>query len=170
MRILAGKFKGKIIRTTHKLNYRPMKSVVRKSIFDTLVPFNYHSVLDMFSGTGIFGFESASRGAKTVTFVERNFNSYSLLKRNAKLFSDVNIDFFRMDVFKFLKNKKSYDLIFADPPYGKFNIIKLIDESFKRLNKNGKLLLECQTNDRPFMNAIHKDFGNTRILYWEKYE
>ena len=64
----------------------------------------------------------------------------------------------------------SIDLIFADPPYGKFNIIKLINESFKCLNKNGKILLECQTNDKPFMNAIYKDFGNTRILFWEKYE
>ena len=170
MRIMAGKFKGQTIRTTYKLSYRPMKSVVRKSIFDTLVPFNYPSVLDMFSGTGIFGFESASRGAKAVTFVERNFKSYNLLKKNAKLFNDVNIDFFHMDVFKFLKNKKSYDLIFADPPYGKFNIIKLINESFKCLNKNGKILLECQSKDKPFMNAIYKDFGNTRILYWEKYE
>ena len=63
MKIMAGNFKGQTIITSQKLNYRPMKSIVRKSIFDKLVPFQYNSVLDMFSGTGIFGFESASRGA-----------------------------------------------------------------------------------------------------------
>ena len=167
MKIMAGKFKGQRIITNQKLNYRPIKSIVRKSIFDKLEPFNYFSVLDMFSGTGIFGFESASRGAKTVTFVESNFKSNYLLKKNSKLFSGVNFDFFQMDVIRFLKKKKSFDLIFADPPYGKFNLFELIEDSFRHLNKNGKLLLECQKNETPFMDATFKDYGDTRILFWE---
>ena len=170
MKIMAGKFKGHTIKTSQKLNYRPMKSIVRKSIFDILAPFHYDSVLDLFAGTGIFGFESASRGAKKVTFIESDIKSYNLLKRNTETFNEVNFIFFQMDVFKFLKKNKSFDLIFADPPYGKFNLNKLVDQSLKCLNINGKFLLECQKKDRPFMNATHKDYGNTRILCWEKYE
>ena len=170
MKIMAGKFKGHTIQTSQKLSYRPMKSIVRKSVFDRLAPFHYSSVLDLFSGTGIFGFESASRGAEEVTFIESDIKSYNLLKRNAENFNEVNLIFIQMDVTKFLKKNKSFDLIFADPPYGKFNLNKLIDQSLKCLNKNGKLLLECQKKERPFMNATFKDYGNTRILCWEKYE
>ena len=167
MNILAGRFKGRNIKTSQKLGYRPMKSIVRKSIFDSLEPFNYLSVLDLFSGTGIFGFESASRGANKVTFVEKNFRSYILLKKNSEIFDDICFDFFQMDVFKFFNKNKSFDLIYADPPYGKFNLFKLIDFSLVLLKRNGKLFLECEKKVEPFMNANCKDFGDTRILYWK---
>ena len=68
---------------------------------------------------------------------------------------------------KFLKKKNSFDLIFADPPYGKFNLFELIDGSLKHLNKNGILLLECHKKERPFMDGTFMDYGDTRILYWE---
>ena len=60
--------------------YRPTKSIVRKSLFDKLSPFHYDSVLDLFSGTGIMGFEAASRGANSITFVEQHGKCIDLLK------------------------------------------------------------------------------------------
>tara|TARA_B100000686_G_scaffold331212_1_gene394442 strand:- start:52 stop:561 length:510 start_codon:yes stop_codon:yes gene_type:complete len=168
MNILAGKFGGRNIKTSQKLPYRPTKSRVRKSIFDTLSPFNYETVLDLFSGSGIFGFEAASRGAKSITFVESHYRTFSLIKKNAQLLSGPQYNFYQKDVFTFLDGKRSYDMIFADPPYSKYDIKSLSETILKHLNKNGKFILECETSQMTFLDAVEKDYGNTKILYWEK--
>ena len=86
MKILSGTYKGIRIETTKSASYRPTKSRVRKSIFDILSPFHYSNILDLYSGSGILGFESASRGAASVTFVENNFkNINSILQVAVKL-------------------------------------------------------------------------------------
>ena len=168
MNILAGKFVGRNIKTSHNLPYRPTKSIVRKSIFDTLNPFTYESVLDLFSGSGIFGFEAASRGARSVTFVENHYRTLSLIKKNAQLLSGPQYNFYQKDVFTFLDGKRSYDIIFADPPYAKYDIKSLSETILKHLNKNGKFILECDRGQMTFLDAVEKDYGNTKILYWEK--
>tara|TARA_B100001758_G_scaffold240603_1_gene246380 strand:- start:589 stop:1098 length:510 start_codon:yes stop_codon:yes gene_type:complete len=168
MNILAGKFKGRNIKTSFKLPYRPTKSRVRKSIFDSLNPFSYASALDLFSGSGIFGFEAASRGADSVTFVERHHTTFSLIKENAELLSGPNYYFYKKDVFSFLNGQESYDLIFADPPYDEYDLKSLSQTALEHLNKKGKFILECDKRQVAFLNASVKDYGKTRILYWEK--
>ena len=168
MNILAGQFGGRNIKTSHKLPYRPTKSIVRKSIFDTLNQFNYDSVLDLFSGSGIFGFEAASRGAKSITFVENHYHTFSLIKKNAELLSGPNYKFYQKDVFSFLDGERSYDLIFADPPYSKYDIESLAETILKHLNKNGKFILECDRGQMTFLDAVEKKYGKSKILYWEK--
>jgi 16S rRNA (guanine966-N2)-methyltransferase len=166
VKILAGRFKGIPIKMSNKMPYRPTKSRVRKSIFDKLVPFHYTSVLDLFSGSGIMGLEASSRGASFVTFVEKHGKSLSLMKENSLKFNGVEYSFIKMDVFSFLKKTGSFDLIFADPPYGRFDLKILIETIYECLNKNGKLILECEKSQAPFLDADVSDYGNTRILTW----
>ena len=61
MKIISGIYRGIKIDTAKDVSYRPTKSRVRKSIFDVISPFGFSSVLDLFSGTGILGFESISQ-------------------------------------------------------------------------------------------------------------
>jgi len=166
VKILAGRFKGIPIKMSNNMPYRPTKSRVRKSIFDKLVPFHYSSVLDLFSGSGIMGLEASSRGASFVTFVEKHGKSVSLMKENSLKFHGVDFFFLKMNVFSFLKESRSFDLIFADPPYGRFDLKTLVETIFERLNKNGKLILECEKSQTPFLDADVTDYGNTRILTW----
>ena len=72
MKILSGQYKGLEIKTDKSLSYRPTSSRVRKSIFDILGSLQKLSVLDIFAGSGILGFEAASRGATKVSFVDNN--------------------------------------------------------------------------------------------------
>jgi len=167
MNILSGRFKRASIKTTRKLSYRPTKSLVRKSIFDSLNLFNFDSVCDLFSGTGIIGFESASRGAKSITFVENDYKTIRLIQDNAQTLEGPNYKFFQKDVFSFLKNCNSYDLIYADPPYGKYDSAPLVRSVLKHLNKHGILFLECDKNQTPFLDSVVRDYGQTRILKWE---
>ena len=168
MQLLAGRYKGARIKTSTKMPYRPTLSRIRKSLFDILFPFNYQNVLDLFSGTGILGFEAASRGANKITFVERDRKSIQLLESNANQFPDIDFVFNQQNVYTFLKNPKSYDLIFADPPYASSNIHELVETGLKILNKNGKFVLETNKRSQPMMNAIVKNYGNTVLSIWTK--
>ena len=168
MQLLAGRYKGARIKTSTKMPYRPTLSRIRKSLFDILFPFNYQNVLDLFSGTGILGFEAASRGANKITFVERDRKSIQLLESNANQFPDIDFVFNQQNVYTFLNNPKSYDLIFADPPYTSSNIHELVETGLKILNKNGKFVLETNKRSQPMMNAIVKNYGNTVLSIWTK--
>ena len=89
MRIIGGNLRGKkILKPIDKLT-RPLKDMVRESIFniinhsqDEFVELNNAKILDLFSGTGSFGIECLSRGAKKVTFFENYRNSIKILKKN----------------------------------------------------------------------------------------
>ena len=168
MKILAGRFGGRKIKTSKNLPYRPTKSLVRKSLFDHLTPFEFNSVLDLFSGSGIFGFEAGSRGADSIVFVEKDQSTLRYLKQNSDLLVGPHYSFHGIDAFKYLtKNKETFDLIFADPPYSKYDITGLVEPALQHLNKKGKFILECDKKQVPFLEAVVKDYGQTRILYWE---
>ena len=57
------------------------------------------TLLDLFAGSGIIGFEALSRGAKTITFVDSSLRVNSLLKMNSIFFKEEEINFVRNDVF-----------------------------------------------------------------------
>ena len=168
MKILAGRFGGRKIKTSKNLPYRPTKSLVRKSLFDQLTPFKYKSVLDLFSGSGIFGFEAGSRGADFVVFVEKDQRTLRYLKQNSNLLNGPKYIIHRQDAFTYLaKKKETFDLIFADPPYSKYDITGLVEPALEHLNKKGKFILECNKKEGPFLEAGVRDYGKNRILYWE---
>ena len=165
---MAGRFGGRKIKTSKNLPYRPTKSLVRKSLFDHLTPFEYNSVLDLFSGSGILGFEAVSRGAESVAFVEKDQGALHYLKQNSDLLVGPQYSFHGLDAFKYLEKKRAnFDLIFADPPYSKYDITGLVEPALEHLNKKGKFILECDKKQVPFLEAVVKDYGQTRILYWE---
>ena len=168
MNILAGQFGGRRIKTVSKLPYRPTKSRVRKSIFDSLMPFRFSMVLDLFSGSGIMGFEAVSRGAQSVTFVEKHGPTFRLIKQNAAGLAGPGYTFKHCGAVSFLHRSGSFDLIFADPPYGTHDLEPLAETILEHLNKKGKFILECDKRQVAFLNASVKDYGKTRILYWEK--
>ena len=64
--------------------------------------------------------------------------------------------------------RDSYDLNFAYPPYSKYDIESLAETILKHLNKNGKFILECERGQMTFLDAVEKDYGKTKILYWER--
>ena len=169
MKIISGIFGGIKIDTAKDVSYRPTKSRVRKSIFDVISPFGFSSVLDLFSGTGILGFESISRGASSITFVEKDAKSIRLLHRNSEKFEGVPINIIRDKVEIFLKDTNDlFDLIFADPPYDKIDYDWLFNSCIKKLSKNGKLVVEMKKNNFIYENCIEKVYGDTKVLLYNK--
>ena len=169
MKILSGDYKGLSIITKKRTNYRPTQSRIRKSIFDILKPFSYLNVLDLFSGTGIIGFEAASRGAESVTFIDSDIRSIRLLKLNQNKFDNTNFITIKNNALSFLKKiDKKYDLIFADPPYECLDYSVLMKECVQRLSENGKLVIEMSKNNFSYKDATEKLYGNTKIIIYTK--
>lgn len=122
MRIISGKYKGKRLVASQNLPVRPTTDMAKESLFNILNNEFYLediTALDLFSGTGNISYELASRGAEDITAVDLNAKCYQYIRKMVtELGFDSEIQVIKSDVFKFLSsNKKSYDFIFADPPY-----------------------------------------------------
>jgi len=183
MRIIAGNFKGKKIIQPKDHKTRPLKDLVKESIFNIIQHSNKFSVkiensdiLDLFSGVGSFGLECLSRGAKFVTFVENYKEVLVILNKNLKnlklisnykviekdILSNLNFDFF---------NKK-FDIIFLDPPYKEKNIFEIINKIIEQkiLNNNGIIIIHRHKNEidklpEKLKIVEEKKYGIAKIIF-----
>tara|TARA_Y100001958_G_scaffold57289_1_gene38505 strand:- start:880 stop:1386 length:507 start_codon:yes stop_codon:yes gene_type:complete len=168
MKILSGKFKNFKVDIRKNSSFRPTTSICRKSFFDSIGSIDGLNFLDLFSGSGVNGFEAASRGAKKVTFVEIDGNHLNSIIKNAKNFPYEEFSFFKRDANRFIKKSDKYDIIFADPPYGHINIKEFADDALEKINPNGILVVEC--SEKESVEGCDKitKFGDTKLLYWKK--
>lgn len=85
MRIIGGSFRGRKLAYGGDPRTRPMKDRVREAVFNLIGPsvLGKHAI-DLFAGTGALGFESLSRGAARVTFVEQHFPTAGIIRGNAE--------------------------------------------------------------------------------------
>jgi 16S rRNA (guanine966-N2)-methyltransferase len=147
MRILAGVYKGKLLSAGPNLSIRPMTNKNRETIFSILDDFFVkRKVLDLFCGSGTLGLEALSRGAESVTFIEREKTSLSVLKKNIIVLKPElqKIKIESADVLRYLlKENARYRLVFADPPFNYDKLQLLVDMIFSRkiLEPGGVLIL-----------------------------
>ncbi|MFH1563905.1 MAG: 16S rRNA (guanine(966)-N(2))-methyltransferase RsmD [Nitrospirota bacterium] len=121
MRIIAGKVKGRKVKTANRFATRPTLSRVKTSLFDILGD-KVQGVcwLDLYSGTGNIGLEALSRGAKRVVFVENNLTQIKIIKQNiASLnFSEEDTSVYKKDVLKTIENLgEEFDIVYLAPPF-----------------------------------------------------
>ena len=183
MRIISGELKGKKLSDPLDKSTRPLKDMVRESIFNILDHSNKVSakifnakVLDLFSGTGSFGIECLSRGASEVFFFENYHNSLKILKQNIlnlKLenkskvynYSAYNLEGLNLE-------HRIFDIIFLDPPFKDGEMKSLIDQikKIKIADINSKLIIhrnkKSDDNISKYLNIIEeKNYGLSRIFF-----
>ncbi len=166
MHILAGSNKGRSIKTIPTKSYRPTQSKIRKSLFDILGPLEGVTFLDLFAGTGIIGFEAASRGASQVTFVETHSKFIKLLYDNIQNFNDEIFTVIKKSAFSFLGNCGKFDIIFADPPYRSDELSKLVKLSLEQVNDNGYFILESEKGATLPKGSKVRVYGDTQLNIW----
>ena len=119
MRIISGKYKGRVIKMPTGI--RPTQNKVRKALFDILADVKGFEVLELFAGSGAIGLEALSWGAKRVVFVENNRNTLKFLKSNLSFLPQDSYEIIPLDVGKALKlllrRGEKFDFVFLDPPY-----------------------------------------------------
>lgn len=185
MRIIAGEYKGRSLKTTTGPGLRPAMSKVREALFSMLeargLIWESTRVLDLFAGTGSLGFEALSRGAQQVTFVEMASYAARTIAANASM---LGVDSHRysvsqQDVAQFLvKGKPSpYTLIFIDPPYKLNSLNRTIHQLIKYswLTETTIINAEVEARLKIQPENIHEDieltddraYGQTRVLLWK---
>ena len=170
MRIIAGNLKGRKLSNINSNILRPTKAVVRKSMMDSIRLFDNKIVLDLFSGVGTLGIEAISRGAKEAVFVEKNYKVINILKKNIEkcnLMKSSTI--IQSDVIAYLDNEvRTYDIIFADPPYTSFPFEEIFPKVSTLLNNNGIFCYESNRQNIGIDEVFKiKYYGNTQVVLWE---
>lgn len=184
MRIIAGEYKGRSLKTTTGPGFRPAMGKVREALFAMLdargLEWSSCRVLDLFAGGGSLGFEALSRGATHVAFVESASYATKTIKANAQL---LNITTGRYSVItkevgKVISKPPSepFNLVFIDPPYQ----LNALGRTINMLIKNNWLtpgsLVNAEVEERlKFTPATahealtlleDRNYGQTRVILW----
>jgi 16S rRNA (guanine966-N2)-methyltransferase len=151
IRIIGGKWKGKKIYFNLNDDLRPTPDRAKETLFNWLgQDLNEMDCLDLFSGTGALGLEALSRGARKVTFVEKNKDYLQKIKKvYLEMSQKEDCDFYCAECLEWVQNKSSkakYDLIFIDPPFNKNLIDNLLSNILRRelLSESGKIYFEFE--------------------------
>ena len=162
MRIIAGKYKAKVINSPKTEKTRPTLDRVKEAMFSILIPYTLDAnVLDLFSGTGNLGLESISRGAKFAWLNDSSNIAISTIISNVELTNTKTcVKITKKDYIKCLKQIENqeinFDIIFLDPPYdSKFALetLKYISENESVLAKDGIIVYET---DKNYMTKLEK--------------
>jgi 16S rRNA (guanine966-N2)-methyltransferase len=121
MRIIAGRFKGRNLKSFDAPHIRPTTDRVKESLFNILqAHIEGARILDMFAGTGNLSIEALSRGAAVVESVEKHPESIKIIYENLKMIKiEREIKVHKEDAFLYMKKYKGepFDVIFLDPPF-----------------------------------------------------
>ena len=173
MRIIAGGWRGRAIEAPPGSITRPTADRLRETLFSMLVSriggFDELRVADLFAGSGALGLEALSRGAASVTFVERDRSAVEAILRNAdKLGANDKVRVIAGSALS-LPKSEPFDLIFADPPYSAGSgtaIIRSIAAS-DWLAPAGWLSVETSRGDAvdagEFILEASRDVGRARL-------
>lgn len=179
-RIISGTWKGKKIAAPKNFEVRPTTDFAKEALFSILehrFDIEFLSVLDLFAGIGSISLELASRGCEDITAVEMNPKHAAFINTTAKdleLHHQINLQ--RGNVFDWLKKAKNYgktyDIIFADPPfdlpeneYQELISLVLRPEIIK---ENGIFILEHQSRlklEHPNLKETRK-YGNVSFSFF----
>lgn len=176
MRIISGKYRGKIIAPPKNVRARPTTDLAKESLFNiitNLYRIEEVSVLDLFSGTGCISYEFASRDCPVVHLVENNYKNYAFIQKTVTELGFDQVRVTRANVKSYLATcETKYDVIFADPPYDLSWLEEIPDLVFDNelLNPGGLFILEHPRSvDFAGHRSIkeHRNYGNVNFSFFE---
>ncbi len=183
IRIVAGTLKGRKLSCTVNPTLRPTPQMVREALFSILgnaVP--DRPFFDVFAGTGVVGLEALSRGASSVTFVERDFRLIGELEQHIKAFGvQDQARIARTDVYRWIERWETPAepaTVFLSPPFADFErrleeMLGLIGALQQKLPSASVLVLQAEFGvdltglpDRDQWDQ--RRYGRNMLLFWVK--
>ncbi len=154
VRIIGGRLRGRKLPGSDDSRTRPMKDRVREAVFNWIGPSLVGSyAVDLFSGTGVVGFEAISRGAARATLVERHFPTADQIRRNATALGIADrVEVVGGDAFVWVKRLPDVpDLrwtVLCCPPYSLYeerpdDFRQLVDRLWHQLPEESVLMMEA---------------------------
>jgi len=167
VRIIAGEFKGRRLKTPATDKVRPTADRVREAWFSILQrSIRGARVLDLFAGSGALGFEALSRGAASADFVELHRFALATLKANVKTLDvDDRAAIHRADALRFAERLQpgQYDVAFADPPYAGHEAARLV--AVFRVNAFARIFSIEHPADQPIPGDDTRRYGDTAVTF-----
>jgi len=138
LRIVAGKWRSRLLQIADVPGLRPTSERVRETAFNWLAPvIEGARCLDLFAGTGALGLEALSRGATEVVFVENTRRAARMIEKSVEDLEAAGAVIHHGDAIEFLRDiaRGSFDIVFLDPPFA----AGLLEDSCRALQESGIL-------------------------------
>lgn len=162
MRVVAGKFGGRPLKTLEGKLTRPTSDKVKGAIYNMIGPFfEGGRVLDLFSGSGSLAIEAISRGMTEAVLVEKDRRAQGVILENLKMTKEESsFELMKQDAYQAIELLTGqFDLVLLDPPYAKEQIV----ETIERLNTKGllsdKVMIVCETDKSVELPEEVSQFG-----------
>ena len=187
MRIIGGKYKGKKLIQPLDKTTRPLKDLVKESIFNIIqhskkinIQIKNSKVLDLYAGSGSFGIECISRNAKFVYFFEKHLNAIKILNQNINsLKENSNYKLFEKDCLNFIASEsfttKNFNVIFLDPPFKEDTLNEILNLILRKniLNDDGLIIIHRHIKDKIKITdeleiVEDRKYGISRIFFCKK--
>ena len=176
MRVISGTVRGKRLKEPSDYSIRPTTDMVKEALFN-IIQFDIEGrrVLDLFAGTGQLGIECLSRGAASVTFVDRSKESVAIVKQNLKT-CGFEARVVQTDSIGFLSRVDKYDIILLDPPYA----TNLLDKALEIINSVDILseggIIVCESGreksmpdmNLPYFKRKEYNYGKVKLTTYGK--
>lgn len=157
MRIIAGEYRGRIIKGPTGNKTRPTSDRLRETLFNVINPRidDDTRFLDLCSGTGAIGIEAISRGCSFVGFVDISRKACALIEENLDLLDipedATDVVCLTAEAFVSREQKEPWDIVFFDPPYDADYLPAMrefADSDNNKLDKDGVLIVEHHSKAR----------------------
>jgi len=170
MRIIAGAYKGRNLKSPPSMNVRPTSDRLRETLFNVIAPrIEDTRFLDLCAGSGAVGIEALSRGASHATFVDRSRRSCTLIEANLELcrVPEDQQEIYCSEAYEFLRQTTlpAWDIVYFDPPYNQ-DYLKTLEflgvNASKSLDGDALVIVEHHHK-----NALPETIGEltrTRVL------
>ncbi len=187
MRVIGGKYKGKKLIQPLDKTTRPLKDLVKESIFNIIqhsnkinIQIENSKILDLYAGSGSFGIECISRDAKLVYFFEKHLNAIKILNQNINsLKENSNYKLFEKDCLDFISSggltTKNFNIIFLDPPFKEDTLNKILNLILRKniLNDDGLIIIHRHIKDKiKLIDELEiiedRKYGISKIFFCKK--
>ena len=164
-RIISGDFRGRKFNFPDLDALRPTSGKIRETLFNWL-QFDIHNktILDPFAGSGALSLEAISRGAKEVYLIEKDRKVFKKLKSNFNFLDREQYTIINEDAMIHLDkpSKKSFDLVFLDPPFAKNLLLKVIEKlsTNNYINSQSQIYMESEykLTEENLISLVNYDF------------
>ena len=159
MRVIAGKYRGRVLKSPPSIQVRPTSDRLRETLFNVIAPrITNARFLDLCAGSGAVGIEALSRGASRATFVDRSRKMCGLIETNLDLLEipEDETDVVNEEASDFLHHAKArkrgpWDVVFFDPPYAtNYNsVLEILSEQAEQLLSEDPLVIAEHHHKQP---------------------
>lgn len=174
VRIIAGRFGGRVIDGSGTSRTHPMGERIRNAIFNKIIDeLPGATVLDAFAGSGALGIEALSRGAREVIFIERDRIAQRIIEANLSTLSIEQARLLKGPVASVAASLTTkFDIIFADPPYHDSQL-STVASLFRLLKPNGLMVLSYPgkgevPTEAEVVVVDNRSYGNAALVFYRK--